>query len=145
MREVLSLQYDASVDALIVNVAATKESEHVPGAMVRQLGVNEPQADFDLDELPIDHQVAFRALLTWLRDATEEKHAALAASAEAMTAKATALASAEHALKLREESARRELAALEAEIAAKREAAAKEVEALGAEIAAKRNEASQRM
>lgn len=128
MKEVLSLQFDAATDALVVKVAAVKESEHVPGTFVRQLGVPEPEARFTLAELGA-HEAPFRALLAALVPMVDAKHGAVASDPAALAAEASRLARREQeieAAKLAadaEVSAKRaELAELEKQIAAKRSA-----------------------
>jgi hypothetical protein len=124
MRHVLSLEYNAAVDSLLVTVAAVKESEHVQGTFSRQLGAPEPRAGFSLEDLPPEHAVAFRSLLGWLATATEEKHAAAAMEPAAIAARASAVAHAEHELRVKEETARQTLADLDAEIEKRRAALA---------------------
>lgn len=154
MREVLSLSY--SPDAgLLVKIAAVKESEHVPGVMVRQLGVPEPQATISLDDLEPRHAEAFRALLATLPDIVDAKHAALAASPEKIAEEAAQLAAERHAYEAARKERAEEAARLDAGLAAKRaevEAAedakrAREADlaALDERLAAKRAEAGAKM
>lgn len=124
MKEVLSLSYDASAASVVVKVASVKESEHVPGTFVRQLGAPEPQAHIRVDDLPAPHGAAFRALLAALPSLVEVKHAADVADPAALAAKAAAVAAQEQALATREKDAAEALAkaasdksALDAEIA----------------------------
>lgn len=109
MREVLSLHYSAASRTLLSTVAAVKESEHVPGTFVRQLGVPDPKASVQVDELPEHLRESFDELLEWLLPIVEEKHAAVAANPTAMALKASDLAAREQALLERE----RELTARE--------------------------------
>lgn len=130
MREVLSVQFAAASDSFLVTIAAVKESEHVPGVMVRQLGTPEPSAAFAVDELPEEHKAAFRSLLEFLLGATEEKHAAMASDPSKLAAKASELAVRETRLRETEkanaeldiaiEAKRRALAELDTTIEAKK-------------------------
>lgn len=69
MKEVLSLSYDAATQAFVVVVAATHESEHVPGTFVRQLGEPDLFERFTLAELP-----ALRNMLDDIVQAVETRH-----------------------------------------------------------------------
>jgi len=120
MREVLSLSYDAAAAALLVTASAVKPSEHVPGAYVRQLGEADPQTAFSLDELPPEHEEAFRSLLVWLSEETAARHAAAAAAPEEVARRAAAVAGAEYELRVKEEAAKKTLADLDAEIEKRR-------------------------
>lgn len=136
MREVLAFAFNAATDSLLVTVAAVKESEHVEGVMVRQLGMVDPSATFEIEALPDEHKTAFRNLLGFLLDATEEKHAELANDPNALAAKASELAVREQRLREEEkasaalsaaiEEKRRALAELDAALDVKRRAASPE-------------------
>lgn len=121
MREVLSFEYDAAADSLTATISTVRESEHVPGVMVRQLGVPEPKARVLIDELPPVHATAFRALRAALVPIIDAKHAAAIADPAALAAKAAQVASAEQLLKSQQEAARHELAVAATEKRAKLE------------------------
>lgn len=112
MREVLSLQYNAATASILATVAATRESEHVPGTFSRVLGVPDPAATVHIDELPPELRAGFDAVLAWLVPIVAEKHAAIVGSPEAMASKAIELAAREQEILEREQ----RLAALEAQL-----------------------------
>lgn len=137
MKEVTRLAYDLASDTILATVSVVKESEHVPGAMVRQLGVPEPTASIRLDELPSEAQTAFRALASALIPLVEQRHGALVADPEKVAAKAAELAGREQQIaserrQADEDVARRqaEASTLDKEIARRRAEAAMLDEAL---------------
>lgn len=118
MLEVLSLSYDAGTASVLAKVAAVKESEHVPGVMVRQLGAPEPQARIAVADLPEPHQTAFRALLAALVPIVQGAHGALAKDPDAVARRAAELAEREHRIAAERQAADEEVAARKAELAA---------------------------
>ncbi len=121
MKEVLSLQYEAGADAFVVCVSTVKESEHVPGALVRQLGVPQPTARVLLGELPPEHGDAFRALLAALVPLAEKRYAEVIADPLELAAAAARLAQEEQRAAARRLAATEEEARLDAAIAKRRE------------------------
>jgi hypothetical protein len=101
MQEILSLSYDAGAASLLVRVAAVKESKHVPGVMVRQLGVPEPQAALAVSALPPDLLAAWRTLVTGLPGLVVQEHES-AATPTAVEERSAALARREFELAQRE-------------------------------------------
>jgi hypothetical protein len=115
MQEVLSMIYDAGSASVLVSVSAVRESEHVPGEFVRQLGVPEPTVRFPVSELPTDLQSLFLTFLAGIIPKVVEAHERvvsdpdeLARRASAIEAKAFELAQREAALSAIESTAKTE-------------------------------------
>lgn len=118
MKEVLRLEYDAGAGGLLATVSVVKESEHVPGVFVRQVGpgVPEPTASVALEELSPKAQEAFRLLLDELIPLVEKKHAAAVADPAEIAAAAARMAAAEYDWLRQKQAREEELARLGAEI-----------------------------
>lgn len=139
MQEVLEFSYSADTDSILVRVSVVKpggraEDGHDPDAMVRQLGVPEPTARIPVDSLPLDHQVAFRALLTDIMPMVEQAHAALATDPKELASRAARLAHEEHEMARQKKvheaemaEKRAEMAKLDAAMTAARDALSSEV------------------
>jgi hypothetical protein len=134
MREVLRLEFDAAADAILVTVAATKQSEHVPGTFVRQLGVPELTASIPVASLPKAQAAAFRALLVNLIPLTETKVADDVADPAALAKKAADVARMQQSLAAETQAAQEAKAALDVLLEERRAEAAR----LDAAIAVKR-------
>jgi hypothetical protein len=129
MKEILSLSYDASTRAVVAVLAHTKESEHVPGTFVRQLGLPDYTERVLIDDVP-ELQAALDRLVGLVESRAQAKGLA---SPELIAAHAE-IARREERLAKNEAEKREQLAALEA---AKR----RELDALDEQIASRRAEA----
>lgn len=124
MFKVLSIQYEDGSDALLVRLGEFRESEHVEGTFVRQIGAAEPLVRIALADLPQDVASTFASLLDALPALATAKHDELASDPAKLAEAASQLAQREQALALTETAKRAELEALDAQIAELRAVAA---------------------